>query len=611
MKLSRVLGGLLAACPLAAGIAAAEDGPGSDNKVLVLGLRLPQTAVETGTAVTVIDKAEIERKALVFAADAIAAAPGIAESRTGAFGGVSSVRIRGNATGQTLVLVDGVAVNDPSSPGGGYDFGTLDVFGVDRIEILRGPQSTLWGGDAIGGVVSIVTERPDAPFSWRGLAEAGSFGALRAGGSLAGKGERADGRIGFVVQSADGISKADRADGNTEKDGYDNITATGRGGYQFTDAVRAEATFRYSSSDYDFDGFPPPAYVLADSDERTEAEEWSGAISLFADAFAGRLKNQLQVSHADISRDNFDGDLLTSSNEGTRTGYRYSGLLGLADGHDLMFGAEREESEADGQEADTDSLFAAYAWTPLSGLVLTGGLRYDDDDRYGSETTAKVSASWQASDSVRLRASWGQGFKPPTIFQATYICAFCGLSEPNANLKAETSEGFDVGIDVQLGVVEASLTAFSQETENLVDFSYTEGYANIAHAEQQGVEASARAPLGRFLELNAAYTYIDAEDGDGNPLARVPEHSGSVELATAFAGRANASVAVRYNSEQPDGFGPDVSEWTRVDVAGSWRFSEEAEGYLRIENVFDEDYQQVGGYGAPGVSFRIGLRVRG
>lgn len=608
MKLRYSIVGVLYVLPALAGAAWGQET--KTDVVVIEATRLGQTEAEAGTAISVIEGAGLERRALGQAADALAIAPGVTVSQAGAFGGVAYARIRGNAAGQTLVLIDGVPVNDVASPGGGYDFATLDLADVDRIEVLRGPQSTLWGSDAIGGVISVVTRTPEPGFGWRGFVEAGSFATYRVGGSISSGGDNADGRLSAVWNASDGISTADERDGNTEKDGFESFSVSGRGGVRLAEGVRLDGTARWTNADIDFDGFPPPFFALADTNEHTESDEVSGSANLTADAFAGRLTNVLQVTYSSLDRNNFDGAALTSSNRGKRTGYRYFGDARIADGHRLGFGAEREESEADGQNAETNSLFALYEWSPLSALTLTGGVRYDDDDRYGSETTGKAAASWRVSSDLRLRATWGQGFKAPTIFQSTFICGFCGLTAPNPNLKAETSEAFDIGADLSIGAAVVSVTAFDQRTENLIDFSFTAGYDNIALAKQRGVELEFTAPLADWLSLRTGYAYIDAQDGFGANLPRVPMHSGDAELLFTPAGPFSASVAVRYNGDQSDGFGPRVPAWTRTDVAASWNLQTGLELYGRVENLFDEHYQHVGGYGTPGVSGLVGLRVR-
>jgi vitamin B12 transporter len=600
---------LLAGSSSLATTAFAQTTPASDT-VVIEALRLEQTEAEAGTTISVIDQKDIERRALTFGGDAVATVPGVTVNQSGSFGGVSYARIRGAASGQTLVLVDGVPVNDPSSPSGGFDFSTFDLSDVSRIEVLHGPQSTLWGSDAIGGVISIVTKRPEKDFGWGGFAEAGSFDTYRAGATVSGGADRADGRLSAVWQNSNGISKADERNGNTETDGFDSFNLSGRGGVKIVEGVRLDVTARWTKADYDFDGFAPPNFTLGDTDENTKSDEREGSATLTAKAVGGRLLNTLQVTHMDIDRRNFDTGFETSRNKGDQTGYRYNGMLDVAQGQRLGFGVEREDSSANGSDAETDSVFALYEWAPVERLTLTGGVRYDDDDRYGSATTGKVAASWRATDTLRFRATWGQGFMAPTIFQSTFVCGFCGLTAPNPNLKAATSDAYDAGIDWKLGKVELSLTYFDQRTRNLIDFSNTAGYDNIALAKQKGVEASVHAPITGWLAVQAGYAYIDGKDGFGADLPRVPLNSGNLELILTPLDRLTASVAVRYNDDQSDGFGPRVKGWTRTDLSAGYEFKPGIEVYGRIENLFDVHYQQIGGYGTPGLSGLVGLRVR-
>ncbi len=610
MRLHQALVGLLLAGSSSLAMTAFSQTPPTSDTIVIEGLRLEQTEAEAGTTITVVDRNDIERRALTFGGDAVAVVPGVTVTQSGSFGGLAYARIRGNGSGQTLVLVDGVPVNDPSSPGGGFDFSTFDLADVARIEVLHGPQSTLWGSDAIGGVISIVTRRPEKGLGWGGFAEAGSFSTYRAGATISGGGDRGEGRLSAVWQTSDGISKADARDGNTEKDGFRSFNLSGRGGVQIADGVRADFTARWTKADYDVDGFAPPTFNLGDTRETTKSDEREGSATLTALAFGGRLENTLQVTHMAIDRRNFDLALETSRNQGDQTGYRYSARLKVARGQQLGFGLEREDSSANGSEAETDSLFALYAWTLIEPLTLTGGVRYDNDDRYGSATTAKIAASFRAMDGVRLRATWGQGFMAPTIFQSTFICSFCGLNAPNPNLKAATSDAYDAGVDWTIGGIDLSLTAFNQRTRNLIDFSFTAGYDNIALAKQKGIEASVRAPLTGWAAVQAGYAYIDGEDGFGADLPRVPRNSGNLELILTPVAKFTLSLAVRYNGDQSDGFGPRVKGWTRTDVSAAYEFSPGLEVYGRIENLFDVHYQQIGGYGTPGLSGLVGVRAR-
>jgi len=574
------------------------------DTIIVTGTRLDTPASETGTAVTVIGEAELERTA--FALDAIATAPGVTVNQNGAFGGAATVRIRGAASEQTLVLIDSVPVNDPTSPGGGYDFASLDTAQIERIEVLRGAQSTLWGTDAIGGVVNIVTKRAAPGLGVTGFAEAGSFGTVRAGAAIQGGFDRGDFRLGASAVSSDGISKADEADGNTEDDGYDAVTLAGRGRYELGFGELA-ATVRYVDSETEFDSYGA-ATGTQDGDEVSKTTQLSGALTFTNIAFAGALETMIQVAAADIDRESFTNGVSSFGSQGERQVYRYQGTWNLTEDHRLAFGAEREDSASGGDSSTIDGVFVLLELQPVEGLVLTGGVRHDEADRFGAETTGKFAASWQLTDQVRLRGTAGTGFKAPTLFQTTYVC--CGATEPNADLRAETSEGFDVGVEYTLagGRAAVEATYFDQTVENQIGFSFAVGgYENIARVDTKGVELAARFAVSEAWSLAGNYTYIEAEDGQGGELIRLPEHSAYGELAY-DGGRWGGALSVRHNGEEQDSLGP-VDAWTRLDASARYDLTDRMQLYVRGENLTDEQYQQVFGYGTPGLSGYFGVRL--
>ncbi|WP_270375631.1 TonB-dependent receptor plug domain-containing protein [Marinicauda sp. Alg238-R41] len=576
----------------------------TSDTIIVTGTRLDTPASETGTAVTVIGEAELERTA--FALDAIATAPGVTVNQNGAFGGAATVRIRGAASEQTLVLIDSVPVNDPTSPGGGYDFASLDTAQIERIEVLRGAQSTLWGTDAIGGVVNIVTKRAAPGLGVTGFAETGSFGTVRGGAAIEGGFEQGDFRLGASAVSSDGISKADEADGNTEDDGYDAVTLAGRGRYELGFGELA-ATVRYVDSETEFDSYGAVTGTQ-DGDEVSKTTQLSGALTFTNIAFAGALETMIQVAAADIDRESFTNGVSSFGSQGERQVYRYQGTWNLTEDHRLAFGAEREDSSAGGDSSTIDGLFVLLELQPLDGLVLTGGVRHDEADRFGAETTGKLAASWQLTDQVRLRGTAGTGFKAPTLFQTTYVC--CGATEPNADLRAETSEGFDVGVEYTLagGRAAVEATYFDQTVENQIGFSFAVGgYENIARVDTKGVELAARFAITEAWSLAGNYTYIEAEDGQGGELIRLPEHSAYGELAY-DGGRWGGALSVRHNGEEQDSLGP-VDAWTRLDASARYDLTNRMQLYVRGENLTDEQYQQVFGYGTPGLSGYFGVRL--
>ena len=575
------------------------------DTVIVEGSRLGQAETEVGSSVTIITAEDIDALGFDFAVDAIAAAPGVTVNSNGAFGGQASVRIRGAATGQTLVLIDGIPVNDPTSSGGSFNFARVDTENIERIEILKGPQSTLWGTDAIGGVVSITTKRHEKELGGSAFAEHGSFNTFRGGASVGNSNDTGDFRLAIVGTSSDGISKADENDGNTEDDAYEALTLSAKGGLNLGGDARLSANVLWTDAETEFDGFGASGF--GDADNVSETEELSANVSLTGSLFDERLENLLLVGYADIDRQNFNNGAPGFGATGDRVLYRYQGTLGINDANKLAFGVEREETMSGDEDTSIDGVFALYEWQAAEALTLTGGLRVDDHSTFGAETTGRVAAAYNPNPQLTLRASWGQGFKAPTLFQLSGG----GFAEPNPNLQPETSEAIDAGIDWRSrdGRFEAGFTVFDTDIENLISYAVT-GYFNEAEVKTQGIELVGRVVITDWLSVDANYAYIDAEDTDGNPQRRIPEHSGDVRFNVDPDGPFSGNVLIRYNGEEPNNATSTVDSWTRVDVTGSYDLNETVELFGRVENLFDEEYQQILGYGTPDLSGYVGIRLR-
>jgi vitamin B12 transporter len=614
MPLSRVLFCSAASLWAVPGLAQPNDEGDSDRDVLVVeGTRLAQTPREVGSSVTIIDRDDFQKLDFDFALDAIASAPGVTVNQNGPFGGQATVRIRGASSEQTLVLIDGVPVNDASTPGGGFDFGRLDTENIEKVEILKGPQSVLWGSDAIGGVVSVTTRKPGSGPVATVFGEYGSFNTLRAGGSVDRTGKLGDFRLGVVGLSSDGISRADEDNGNTEEDGFRSLNLAAGYDVDLPSGITIDADALWTGASSDFDSFSGTTEGnVTDGDEVTETEELTTNISLRAPLDGGRVENLVQVGYSDIDRRSFTDDQPGFEAEGSRTILRYQGTVNVDDANTLSFGAEREVSAANDEDVSIGSLFGLYELKPFGGLTLTAGVRADDHSQFGSVTTSRVAAAYAASPHWVFRASWGEGFKAPSIFQQTFVCTFCGLTEPNRNLRPETSEGFDIDADWRSegGRAFASITYFEQETENLIDFDFTAGYDNIALADTSGIETVAGYRVSAWLELQANYTLLEAEDGEGTQLTRLPKHSGEMRASFDPSGPISGAILVRHNGEETNTNGTTLDAWTRIDLTARYVLSKQVEMFARAENLLDEDYQQILGYGTPGLSGSIGLRLR-
>ena len=276
----------------------------------------------------------------------------------------------------------------------------------------------------------------------------------------------------------------------------------------------------------------------------------------------------------------------------------------------VAFGAERDDSEANGADTQIDGYFGLLELSPLAGVTLSIGGRVDYHEVYGSESTGRLALAYKPQEALALRASWGQGFKAPTIFQTTFFC--CGAVAPNPALKPETSDGFDLGLEYyfprQRGSV--SLTYFDQDIEELITFSFAAGsYENIAVAQTRGVELVGRYVLSQAFELALDYAYIEAEDAAGEMLVRIPRNSVDIALNWSPSAQISATLSARFNDEELDSFGT-TADWWRVDASAIYTVSDRLEFYGRLENLFDEEYQQVFGYGTPGFSALAGVRFQ-
>lgn len=605
---------LLAAASLAplclaasAASAAVEEAVTPVDEVVVTAARLPTTPVDA-PGIHVVETAEIEAGGAVFAADVLNTIPGVSLYSEGAFGGQTSVRLRGASADKTLVLIDGVPVNDPSSPSGAYDFSSLMLADVERVEVLSGPQSSLWGSSAIGGVVALTTRELD------GAAvdlEAGSFDTLRGRLAVGTADETRAVSASITGLRTDGISKADAADGNPEEDGFETWTASLAGRVRLADGLTADARVRYTDSRIDLDGYPAPAFLLDDTGDRSESRTWSGYGRLRAEA-AG-VRHSLSLNLYDIERVSYGG--FASTFTGDRQAWRYVAERDRpSDRWGFTGGIEHEAIRGDASFADaelsTTSAFAVVRFTPSDRLTTTLGVRHDAPDDFDGETTFRAALAADLGHGFRAGASFGQGFKTPTISQI--LCDFCFA--PAVPLTPESAEGWDVTLGWRAADdrLEASLTAFRLDVTDQI--AYVGGrYENISRTTADGLEVEAEARLDGGFSLRAGYTFTDAVDrSTGLRLLRVPEHAGS--LSAAWEGeRARAAVTLRGESEQTDvdGFGTGVRDgFVTVDLAGGYRLTSQVELTGRIENLFDAHYQEVLGYGEPGLAGYVGVRLR-
>ena len=333
--------GLLAATSLSPAARAAEDLP----EIVITVTRLPTKIDQVGSSVSVITAGEIALSQKVVFSDLLSRVPGVVVTRSGGLGGVTTSFVRGAASERTLVLIDGVKVNDLSSPGGGFNFANVLSDNIVRAEILRGPQSTLYGTDAIGGVIDIVTASAKTPLDISGMAEGGSFGTVRGNAAIGSAGDRYNIRSSVSYIDTKGISSADAAHGNTERDGYDNVTLYSKGRLDIAGPVTVGGTIRYAKADAQFDSFAfSGPYPIVDGNEASKTTEFVGSGWADVSAFDGLFDSLVRVSRSIIDRDSYLNGAINFTARSRSTQFEYQGTLKPTENLAFLFGGNIEQN---------------------------------------------------------------------------------------------------------------------------------------------------------------------------------------------------------------------------------------------------------------------------
>ena len=621
--------------------ASAADVRDDVDTVVVTANRIEQSPDRVGDAVTVISAREIRRSQKTSVSDVLARTPGVTVTRNGGMGGSTSLRIRGAETDQTVVLIDGVKINDPSQASGGYNFGNLIATDYAQIEVLRGPQSTLWGSQAIGGVVNVVTPVPEGPLSGSTSVEGGTYDTAFVRARAEAGGERFAWRVAGGYLTTDGVSALDRDLGGREPDGYRNVGFNARGIWHIADNLSAEVRSTWSDGRLDFDSSPPPRYVFVDTPEHGNTEDWASYVGVNLSAFDGRLENRFGFAYTDTDRENFAPSSrvpLTFAASGSNKRWEYQGTLHISDAVTGIVGLESERSELSSASptdlnpnptpvrgnVQIDSVYAQVTASPFAALTLSAGLRYDDHDTFGSNTTSRASASWLVTESTILRTSYGEGFKAPTLYQ---------LYSPfgNVNLDPEQADSWDAGIEQRLldEKLVLSATYFERNTTNMIDFVSCFGvntahcraqpdgyYENVQKTRAEGVELGLLAQLGERLTLTANYTSMEADNdvrgsaNFGRALARRPSETSNAQLSYEWPFGLTTAVAAQHVGRSYDNASNTIvlDGYTLVDFRATYAVSKTLEIFGRIENAFNDDYQTVYRYGSLGRAFYGGVR---
>ena len=602
-SLTTVLAGLLAP---GAALAQQADDAGTDDQVIVVtasGTRQPIT--ETGQSISVVGLDELQSVQGPDLSRVLERMPGVALSRNGGVGSTTGLFVRGASTDQVLVLVDGVRVADYTSPGGNYEIGGLLSGNLQSLELLRGSNSVVWGSQAMGGVLSVTTRDLDGA---EGAAEYGSNNALYATGAA---GLQRD-AYGFSLNGgylhADGFSAKS---GGTEADGVRQWQVGGKGRLALADGLTLRATGRYADTLLDVD------LAGANAADTQKSKDRSGRVGLDYDGDGLTLSGGVSASAYTRSYDIPSWAPYGSSEYvGSATQADLRGHAELSHGFTADFGADSEWSRARSTYFDRQTARQSSGHLLLGlrtgGLSIAAGARLDDHDRFGSHWTFGANGALALADGWRLRASYGEGFKAPTLYQL--YDSYYG----NTALKPETSRSYEAGIEygTTRAPFHAAVTWFQRDSRNLIDLS-SFAYANTARARAKGVELELAAKVTPRFTASAAYTWLNARDLTANrALARRPHHTvvlgadwrTPLHDLTLGADLRYVSLAYDYNNYVPATY--RLAGHTVATVRASLPVTDRIDLFARVENVGNAQYQTAWGFNSEGRSVHAGARAR-
>lgn len=618
-----------------------------DLGTLVLsGGLTPVEGSELGRASTVLTAQDIEDRGAAQVTDILRGLPGVAVSRTGPAGGLTQVRLRGHEGNHTLVLIDGVEVASPSQ--GEYDFSGLLSSDIERIEVLRGPQSSLYGSNAIGGVISITTKRAQEPgFSGQAGVEFGTDGTTAVNFALRQRTDRM--ALSFSAARRD-IGGYDVSGLGGEDDGELNRTYNFNFQYFATDNLTFGGTLRHVDSDSDVDGqiytaLTPDGQILVDDESGGDVTELFGSFYADFETLGGRMSNRAVLSFSDIDSARRDGTGAQSS-DSTETRRKFSLQSSIAldaatvasANHLLTFAAEWERetfvnndsaftfapTQLIKQTREQRSIMAEYQGNITDSLDIQASVRRDFNDKFEDFTTYSIGMSYRfPNQTTRLHASYGTGVQNPTMFeQFGFANNFVG----NPNLEPEQSKGFDIGIEQQFanGRGFVDVTYFDDELTNEIG-SVADPVTfvrmpvnNTGTSERRGLEISARFQATDRLDLGLSYTRLVADEPAGVEVRR-PEHDLLLQLGYDFPNEATRfTMDVQHVAGNVDFFFPpsfisqrvDMPDYTLLNVGLTHQLSDTVQMYGRITNLTDEQYEEVLGYATAGREVFFGLNAR-
>ena len=608
--------------------AAAE--PSSVDTVVVTATRIPTPESQVASSITVVSADDIASMQTQTLPDVLKIVPGLNVVQVGGVGGQTSLFMRGTNSNHVKIFVDGIDVGDPSNSTGAFDLGQLLTQDIQRVEVLRGPQSGLYGSDAIGGVVNVTTKAGSGPPQFTAGIEGGSFDTFNQNAGVSGSSDQFhySANIQHLHSGETPVTPLEALLPGERRidDYYDNVTASTKLGYDITNALDLGLVARYTNthlrttSDNTFN-FPD---TFPDSEQSTSTTtQYYTRLTVHNTAFDGVLNHTLGLAYGNIKTSSFSPDNGSSENAGNRLKFDWQGNIRFTGSEHLIVGAEHEReaiSEPISAGTNINSGYGELQSAFGDSLFDTVSVRFDDNDRFGSKVTYRFAPVYLINDSgTKLKASVGTGFKAPTLSQL--FQNFPPFFFANPNLRPETSLGYDFGVEQSLfeETVRFGATYFRNNIKNLIDSNadFT-SYANVGRARTDGVESFISYQPASSYSARLDYTFTEAFDQtDDTVLLRRPKHKASLRNSWQATTRLSLDATVLYVGSWVDGnrdftnLEPlNAASFTTVNLAANFDLNEHLSVYGRINNLFDRKYQDPIGFLQPTIGAYAGIKAK-
>ncbi|AGH80269.1 TonB-dependent receptor, plug [Psychromonas sp. CNPT3] len=591
----------------------------SDDVVISASL-VETKRVESGSSITVLDEQYIKENQARSVAELLQDIPGVTVSRTGSIGARTSVSIRGAKSNQTLVIIDGVEVNDPTNINGGFNFNTLMASNIERIEVLKGAQSALWGSDAMGGVINITTKKGTSGFNPSLSIEGGSNQYHQESFNINGANKRSHYSFSGSNLQTDGISAQTETMGGNEDDAYKNQTLSIKGGHTFNDIFSLDGIVRYNNSKNDYDN---GNNASTNSGYLLNTKQNLGKINAHLNLLDQKLKNTLSISHSQYyskgsgrkSWDNYEYDgkktkALLQSNYYFTPHSAYTQRLSFAGEY------ERDNYQSYGmskpQKMNATGLVLEYSADWDKSVFFGLSARQDFNNHFENTQTYHGDISAWVNEGTRLHSSLGSGVKNPTFGQLSGLDG--NISSGNSNLKPEKNTTWDMGVEYNFASRDAyvDITYFNARYQDMIDYSMPKSmYINIKNATSQGIELTGHLNLSDKLRINSAYTYNKTIDKDSNaPIIRHPKHTANINANYHYTDKLSANIGLRYIGKRLDIGDVELSSYSLLNLAVNYQINTHISVQGRIENALDKDYVELVGYDTEPLTAYLGFTLK-